>query len=190
MILMIDNYDSFVFNLVRYFSELGHEIKVARNNKISLSDIYTLAPQQIVISPGPCSPTEAGISLDAIHEFKNKIPILGVCLGHQSIGQAFGGTVKKALKPIHGKTSQISHNQSGLFTECPSPLKVTRYHSLIVDKKTLPSDLIITSESEEGEIMALAHQTFPIAGVQFHPEAILTECGHKMLQNFMEGRYR
>lgn len=185
MILMIDNYDSFVYNLSRYFVELGQEIQVHRNDALTLTQIRDLNPTHIVISPGPCSPNEAGISLQVIQELAGKFPILGVCLGHQAIGQAFGGVVKKALKPIHGKTSRITHDGRGLFKGLPHPLTVTRYHSLIVEREILPQELLITAETEEGEIMAFAHKTLPIVGVQFHPEAILTEGGHTLLQNFL-----
>lgn len=187
MILMIDNYDSFVYNLVRYFIELGHDIKVYRNDALTVQEIRALAPTHIVISPGPCTPNEAGISLQVIQEFGGHIPILGVCLGHQAIGQVFGGVVKRAAQPVHGKTSLIQHNGQGLFKGLPQPLTVTRYHSLIVERESLPQELEITAETEEGEIMAFAHKTLSISGVQFHPEAVLTEGGHALLQNFLEG---
>lgn len=190
MILMIDNYDSFVFNLVRYGRELGAEMCVRRNDEITLKDIETIAPSHIMISPGPCSPLEAGISLKVIQHFAGKIPIFGICLGHQSIGQVFGGQVVRADKPIHGKVMPIRHNASGLFQGLPSPMQVTRYHSLIVARDLLPDDLIITAESETGEIMALAHRHLPVVGVQFHPEAVLSEHGHAIIRNFLEGRYR
>lgn len=189
-ILMIDNYDSFVFNLVRYVQELSYPIVVKRNDNLTLDEINELNPSHIMISPGPCTPAEAGLSTKIIEHYGDKFPILGICLGHQCIGQVFGGTVKRALKPIHGKVHPIHHNQSGIFHNLPTPLPVTRYHSLIVERETLPQDLIITAETTEGEIMGLAHKTLPIAGVQFHPEAELTVGGHQMLKNFLTGNYR
>lgn len=189
-ILMIDNYDSFVFNLVRYVRELDYPIIVKRNDEIDIDAIATLNPSNIMISPGPCSPKEAGLSNTIIQEFAGKIPILGICLGHQCIGQVFGGVVERALQPIHGKVHQIKHVNSGLFTGLSNPLPVTRYHSLIVSKAQLPEELMITAETNEGEIMGLAHRTLPVAGVQFHPEAELTTSGHQLLLNFLEGRYR
>ena len=185
MILVIDNYDSFVYNLVQYLGQLGQELKVARNNKITISEIEKLTPTHILISPGPCTPNEAGISLDVIHYFKGSIPILGVCLGHQAIGQAFGGEVIRAQRPVHGKTSMIQHDENGIFKDIVSPLRATRYHSLILKKETLPSCLTITAQTEQGEIMGVRHKEFAIEGVQFHPESILTEHGHVMLQNFL-----
>nr|WP_232223221.1 aminodeoxychorismate/anthranilate synthase component II [Candidatus Paracaedibacter acanthamoebae] len=184
---MIDNYDSFVYNLIRYGRELGAEMEVARNDAITISHIKTLAPSHIIISPGPCSPTQAGISLDVIYYFGCHIPILGVCLGHQAIGQVFGGQVVRALKPVHGKVHKIKHNGTGLFAGAPQPLSVTRYHSLIVERASLPACLDITATTDEGEIMALRHRQLPIAGVQFHPEAVLTDFGHGLLKNFFEG---
>ncbi|AAZ24848.1 anthranilate synthase component II [Colwellia psychrerythraea] len=191
MLLMIDNYDSFTFNLVHYFQALGQEVVVYRNNEISLKEIEQLTPQYIVISPGPCDPDSAGISLDVVKEFAGKIPLLGVCLGHQCIAQHFGASVVKAKKVMHGKTSKISHNQQGLFAELNHPLQVTRYHSLIVDKQSLPAELTMTawSQNEQGEvdeIMALEHKTLPISSVQFHPESILTEQGQCLLANFIK----
>jgi len=188
---MIDNYDSFTFNLVHYFRALGQEVTVERNDQISISDITAMSPEYIVISPGPCSPDEAGLSLAIIEEFAGKIPILGVCLGHQCIAQHYGATVAKARKVMHGKTSKITHERNGLFEQLKMPLTVTRYHSLIVDKNTLPDSLTVTawSEDENGnqdEIMALAHKTLPIASVQFHPESILTEQGEMLLKNFID----
>lgn len=185
MILVIDNYDSFTYNLVQYLGELGEEIVVKRNDEIDLVDIENLAPNHILISPGPCTPNEAGISLSVIEQFKGKIPILGVCLGHQSIGQAFGGEVVRADKLMHGKTSQIHHDGKGLFQGLDSPFTATRYHSLIVRKETLPECLEITAETAEGEIMGLRHKRYPIEGVQFHPESIITEHGLAMLRNFL-----
>ena len=190
MLLMIDNYDSFTFNLVHYFQHLGEEVKVFRNDEISIADIHALKPDHIVISPGPCSPNQSGISLDVIEQFTGKTPILGVCLGHQCIAQHFGAVIEKANKVMHGKTSLIKHNDSGLFTGLNLPLQVTRYHSLVVNRQSLPEELQITawSEDDSGEfenIMAIEHKTLPIMGVQFHPESVLTEQGHQLLQNFL-----
>lgn len=190
MILVIDNYDSFVYNLVRYLEELGHEVVVQRNDQIQLSEIKQLGPSHIILSPGPCSPTEAGISNAVVSHYGPHIPLLGVCLGHQCIGQVFGAAIKRAIKPIHGKVTQINHNQRGIFTALPAALAVTRYHSLVVDSDQLPESLEVTAWSPAGEIMALAHRRFPMVGVQFHPEALLTEYGHEMLNNFLLGRYR
>ena len=185
MILVIDNYDSFVYNLVQYLGELDQEIKVVRNDKITLAEIEMLAPSHILISPGPCTPNEAGISLEVIHHFRVSIPILGVCLGHQAIGQAFGGDVVRAERLVHGKTSMIYHDGQGIFAGLARPFKAARYHSLILSKETLPSCLAITAQTEQGEIMAVRHKEFAVEGVQFHPESILTEHGHVMLQNFL-----
>lgn len=186
MILMIDNYDSFTFNLVQYLGELGEEIKVYRNDKITCAEIDQLGPQHIIISPGPCTPNEAGISLEVIAKFAGKIPILGVCLGHQSIGQSFGGKVVRAERLMHGKTSPIYHDGQTIFQGLPSPFTATRYHSLIVEKESLPPCLEITAQTAEGEIMALRHKHLPVEGVQFHPESILTEHGKTMLSNFLK----
>ena len=188
---MIDNYDSFTFNLVHYFQALGQEVVVFRNDEISLADIEQLKPHYIVISPGPCDPDAAGISLAVIEQFAGKIPLLGVCLGHQCIAQHFGATVEKAKKVMHGKTSKITHNEQGLFSQLNQPLQVTRYHSLIVNKQSLPTDLTMTawSQNEQGdvdEIMALEHKTLPISSLQFHPESILTEQGQNLLANFIK----
>lgn len=188
MILVIDNYDSFTYNLVQYLGELGEEIVVKRNDEIDLAGIEELAPDHILISPGPCSPNEAGISLSLIEHFKGKIPIFGVCLGHQSIGQAFGGEVVRAEKLMHGKTSAIHHDEKSIFAGMPTPFTATRYHSLIVRRETLPDCLEITAETDEGEIMALRHKEYPIEGVQFHPESIITEHGLTMLRNFLQNR--
>ncbi|MBP3967209.1 aminodeoxychorismate/anthranilate synthase component II [Paenibacillus lignilyticus] len=188
MILVIDNYDSFTYNLVQYLGELGEEIVVKRNDEIGLEDIAALAPDHILISPGPCSPNEAGISLALIERFKGVIPIFGVCLGHQAIGQAFGGDVVRAEKLMHGKTSQIHHDGRTIFEGIPSPYTATRYHSLIVKKETLPECLEISAETEEGEIMGLRHKEYLIEGVQFHPESIITENGLKLLRNFLNMR--
>lgn len=185
MILVIDNYDSFTYNLVQYLGELGEEVRVRRNDEITLDEIEAMKPDQLLISPGPCTPKEAGISLSLIERFKQEIPILGVCLGHQTIGQAFGGEVVRAERLMHGKTSPIYHDGRTIFTGVPSPFTATRYHSLIVRKETLPDCLEITAYTEEGEIMGLRHKEFPVEGVQFHPESIMTDHGKKMLQNFV-----
>ncbi|SCW72096.1 para-aminobenzoate synthetase component 2 [Paenibacillus tianmuensis] len=185
MILVIDNYDSFTYNLVQYLGELGEKIEVRRNDEIDLEGIEALKPDHILISPGPCTPNEAGISLSLIERFKGRIPILGVCLGHQSIGQAFGGEVIRAERLMHGKTSEIFHDGQGVFKDMPSPFTATRYHSLIVKRETLPDCFVITAETAEGEIMGLRHKEYPIEGVQFHPESIITDHGHQMLRNFL-----
>jgi anthranilate synthase/aminodeoxychorismate synthase-like glutamine amidotransferase len=187
---MIDNYDSFTFNLVHYFQALGQKVVVFRNNEISLQQIEQLAPQYIVISPGPCDPDSAGISLEVVEYFAGKTPILGVCLGHQCIAQHFGASVEKAKQVMHGKTSQIRHNQQGIFNQLKQPLQVTRYHSLIVNKRSLPNELVVTAwtQDDQGnidEIMALEHKTLAISSVQFHPESILTEQGQDLLANFI-----
>lgn len=186
MLLMIDNYDSFTFNIVQYFGQLGEEVKVFRNDEISIDEIAALKPQRLVISPGPCSPEEAGISVAAIRAFAGKIPILGVCLGHQSIGAAFGGNVVRSVSLMHGKTSPIHHNGQELFENLPNPFQATRYHSLVVDRPTLPDCLEVTAWVENGEIMGLRHKELPIWGVQFHPESILTEGGMELLNNFLK----
>ena len=191
MILMIDNYDSFTWNLAQYLGELGAEVRVFRNDEIAAADIAAMKPRGIVISPGPCTPAEAGISLAAIREFAGQIPILGVCLGHQAIGQAFGGEVVHAGTVVHGKTSAISHSGLGVFRGLPSPFVATRYHSLAIRRATLPGCLEVTAESEDGEIMGVRHRGLagtrtPLEGVQFHPESILSEHGHAMLRNFLD----
>jgi anthranilate synthase component 2 len=186
MLLMIDNYDSFTYNLVQYFGQLGEEVRVIRNDKITVDEVATLQPARIVISPGPCSPDEAGISLDLIRRFSGKIPILGVCLGHQAIGAAFGGQVIRSPYLMHGKTSLIHHDAKGLFTGLANPFEATRYHSLVVERSTLPDSLQVTAWVEEGEIMGLKHREYPVYGVQFHPESILTQGGMDMLRNFLE----
>ncbi|WP_299228387.1 aminodeoxychorismate/anthranilate synthase component II [Sulfurihydrogenibium sp.] len=187
MILMIDNYDSFTYNIVQYFYDLGQEVVVKRNDEITIEDIKNMEGiDAIVISPGPCTPTEAGISVDVIKNFKGIYPILGVCLGHQSIGQAFGAKIVKAKCLMHGKTSKIYHNEKGLFEGIPNPFNAVRYHSLVIDESTLPEDIEITARSDDGEIMAIEHKKYPIWGVQFHPESILTEYGHKLLENFLK----
>lgn len=185
MLLMIDNYDSFVYNLVRYFEEIGEQVEVIRNDKIIMNDIDVNKYLGIIISPGPKNPKEAGLSLDIIDKFKGKIPILGICLGHQCIGHYFGSKIIKGEQPMHGKISEVTHNNHGLFNNVKSPVKVTRYHSLIVDKETLPKELEITAESFDNVIMGIKHKKLPIYGVQFHPEAELTEEGHKILENFI-----
>ena len=187
MILMIDNYDSFTFNLVQYFGELGVEVKVARNDAITLAEVARLKPARIVISPGPGTPNDAGISLGAIGRFAGEIPILGVCLGHQAIGQAFGGKVVRAQRVMHGKVSSVRHDGRGVFAGLPESLAVTRYHSLAVERASLPACLEVSAQSEDGEIMGLRHRELRVEGVQFHPEALLTEHGHAMLKNFMDG---
>ena len=190
MVLVIDNYDSFVYNLVQYLGEFGQDIKVVRNDKIRMFEIEQLVPTHILISPGPCTPTEAGVSLDVIQHFKGTIPMLGVCLGHQAIGQTFGGRVIRAQRPVHGKVSTIFHDGQGVFAGIVNPFKATRYHSLLLERESLPSCLEITAQTEEGEIMGVRHREFPIEGVQFHPESILTEHGHVMMQNFLNMRGR
>jgi anthranilate synthase/aminodeoxychorismate synthase-like glutamine amidotransferase len=187
VILLLDNYDSFVYNLSRYVRELGEHPVVVRNDKISLAEIRELAPTHIIVSPGPCSPTEAGISVDAIREFGATIPILGVCLGHQAIGTAYGAEIVRARKPMHGKTSRIHHDGSDLFAGVPSPFTATRYHSLVIAPDSLPPTLRVTATSEDGEIMAVAHRTDPVVGVQFHPESALTENGYWLIDRFLHG---
>jgi len=185
MLLMIDNYDSFTYNLVQYFGELGEDVRVARNDEITLDEIAVLNPDRICISPGPCSPSEAGISLEVIRRFAGEIPILGVCLGHQSIGHAFGGKVIRARQLKHGKTDAITHNGAGVFGGLPTPFTATRYHSLAVERGSLPDALEVTAWTADGEIMGLRHKTLPVEGVQFHPESIATEHGHELLKNFL-----
>lgn len=192
-ILMVDNYDSFTYNLVQYFGELGTEVQVVRNDEIPVEAIESIAPEKIVLSPGPCTPTEAGISVPTLERYAGKWPILGVCLGHQSIGQAFGGKIIRAKEIMHGKTSMIHHKGIGVFTNLPSPFEATRYHSLVIEQESLPDCLEVTAwtETEDGkidEIMGVRHKHLPVEGVQFHPESILTEHGHAMLQNFLEGK--
>lgn len=187
-VLVIDNYDSFVHNLARYFRELGQAVEVVRNDALTVEEIAARRPDHLVVSPGPCTPNEAGVSLAAIRELAGHLPILGVCLGHQCIGQAFGGRVSRAGRPMHGKTSRVTHRGTGLFADLTNPLTVTRYHSLVVEHEGFPDCLEITAESEDGEIMALRHRSLPILGVQFHPEAVLTEHGHALLANFLSLR--
>ncbi|MFT0178868.1 MULTISPECIES: aminodeoxychorismate/anthranilate synthase component II [Pseudomonas] len=191
MLLMLDNYDSFTYNLVQYLGELGAEVKVVRNDELPVEALEDLAPERIVVSPGPCTPNEAGISLATLERFAGKLPVLGVCLGHQSLGQAFGGEVVRAREPMHGKTSPVYHNGEGVFAGLPNPFTVTRYHSLVVKRETLPDCLEITAWTQHpdgslDEIMGLRHREFMIEGVQFHPESILTEHGHDLLANFLK----
>ncbi len=186
MLLMIDNYDSFTYNLVQYFGELGEDVRVFRNDEIDLDTVAALRPDHVVVSPGPCTPTEAGVSVPLIQRFAGKIPLLGVCLGHQSIGQAFGGKIIHARQLMHGKTSQIYHADHGVFRHLPNPFQATRYHSLVIERDSLPDCLEITAWTEEGEIMGVRHKTLAVEGVQFHPESILTAHGHDMLANFLK----
>lgn len=186
MLLMIDNYDSFTYNLVQYFGELGAEVQVYRNDKINLEQIEQLDPKHIVISPGPCTPNQAGISIAVIKHFAGKIPLLGVCLGHQSIGQAFGGKIVQAKQIMHGKTSAIYHNNTSVFKDLPNPFEATRYHSLVIEPNSLPECLEITAWTKTQEIMGIQHKTLAIMGVQFHPESILTKQGHDLLANFLK----
>lgn len=186
MLLMIDNYDSFTYNLVQYFGELGQEVKVIRNDAITVDEIGQMKPDYLVISPGPCAPAQAGVSLAAIKEYAGKIPLLGVCLGHQAIGEAFGGKIIHAQQLMHGKTSPVFHKDVGVFRGLPNPITCTRYHSLAIERASLPDCLEITAETEDGEIMGVRHKTLPVEGVQFHPESILTEQGHQMLDNFLK----
>jgi anthranilate synthase component 2/para-aminobenzoate synthetase component 2 len=191
MLLMIDNYDSFTYNLVQYLGELGEDIRVFRNDKITIPGIEDLGPERIVISPGPCTPKEAGISVDVIRHFQGKIPLLGVCLGHQSIGEAYGGEIIRAPRLMHGKTSVIYHDGRTIFKDLPNPFEATRYHSLIIRKETLPEELEISAWTEEGEIMGVRHREYMLEGVQFHPESILTRAGKDLLRNFLRlGRER
>jgi anthranilate synthase/aminodeoxychorismate synthase-like glutamine amidotransferase len=185
MLLVIDNYDSFTYNLVQYLGELGQDVRVVRNDEIPASAIAGLAPSHVVISPGPCTPNEAGISLETIKAYAGKIPILGVCLGHQSIGQAFGGKIVRAARVMHGKTSQIHHDGKGVFTGLPNPFEATRYHSLLIEAASVPDALEVTATTPEGEIMAVRHRTLPVEGVQFHPESFLTTAGKDLLRNFI-----
>jgi anthranilate synthase component II len=188
MLLMIDNYDSFTYNLVQYFGELGQDVRVFRNDAITLKEIAAMAPDYLVISPGPCSPKEAGISVDAIKEFAGKLPILGVCLGHQSIGYAFGGEIVHAKQLMHGKLSPVHHANVGIFSGLPNPFTATRYHSLAIRRESLPACLEVTAWTDDGEIMGVRHKDHAIQGVQFHPESIMTEHGHALLDNFLKGK--
>ncbi|HET9820912.1 MAG TPA: aminodeoxychorismate/anthranilate synthase component II [Burkholderiaceae bacterium] len=186
MLLMIDNYDSFTFNLVQYFGELGEDVHTVRNDRIDVAGMAALKPARIVFSPGPCTPNEAGVCLEAIRHFAGRVPMLGVCLGHQSMGAALGGRVVRAQVPMHGKTSVIAHDGRGVFQGLPPEFTVVRYHSLVVERASLPAELEVTATSEDGEIMGLRHRTLPIEGVQFHPESILSEQGHALLRNFLD----
>jgi anthranilate synthase component 2 len=186
MLLMIDNYDSFTFNLVQYFAELGEDVRVHRNDEITIAEIEAMQPDRLVLSPGPCSPAEAGICIEAIRHFAGKLPILGVCLGHQSIGAALGGHIVRAQVQMHGKLDTITTDQQGVFAGLPRQFNVVRYHSLAIERATLPADLVVTATSADGEIMGVRHRTLAIEGVQFHPESILSEHGHAMLKNFLE----
>jgi len=186
MLLMIDNYDSFTFNLVQYFGELGEDVHVVRNDQIDVDGIAALKPKRLVLSPGPCSPAEAGVCVDAIRHFAGKLPILGVCLGHQAIGAALGGKIVRAQRLMHGKASVITTDEDGVYRGLPKQFSVIRYHSLAIERQTLPAELTVTSTSEDGEIMGVRHKALPIEGVQFHPESILSEHGHAMLRNFLE----
>ncbi|MEX2287909.1 MAG: aminodeoxychorismate/anthranilate synthase component II [Planctomycetaceae bacterium] len=186
MILLIDNYDSFVYNLARYLEEMGCRTRVVRNDRVSVADVRALSPQAIVISPGPCTPQEAGISVALVRELGGEFPILGVCLGHQAIGAAFGAAIIRAPRPVHGRTSAVRHSGARLFAGLPNPLRAARYHSLLIDEATLPGELSITARSEDGLPMAVEHRTLPIFGVQFHPESVLTASGHRLLANFVE----
>jgi anthranilate synthase component 2 len=188
MVLMIDNYDSFTYNLVQYLGELGAEVTVVRNDAITLDEVESARPERIVVSPGPCTPSEAGISVPLIQRFAGRIPILGVCLGHQAIGQAFGGRVVRAQRVMHGKLSPVEHRGEGVFEGLPSPFKATRYHSLAIERESLPDTLEVTATAEDGEIMGVRHRSLAVEGVQFHPEAILTEHGKRLLANFLERR--
>ncbi|WP_028357554.1 anthranilate synthase component II [Brackiella oedipodis] len=186
MLLMLDNYDSFTYNLVQYFAELGQDVTVLRNDQTTVTEIEALNPERICVSPGPCDPAQAGISIELIQHFAGKKPILGVCLGHQAIGEAFGGKTIRSKQIMHGKTSLVSHKGTDVFKNIPSPFTVVRYHSLSTDRASLPDCLKITAQTDDGEIMGIAHKKFPIYGVQFHPESILSEYGHRLLQNFLE----
>jgi anthranilate synthase component 2 len=186
MLLMIDNYDSFTYNLVQYFGELGEDVRVYRNDEITLEQIAALNPQRIVVSPGPCTPNEAGVSVPVIRRFAGKIPLLGVCLGHQSIGQAFGGRIVHAKQLMHGKVSEIRHKNAGVFRELPNPLIATRYHSLVIERESLPDCLEVTAWTDDNEIMGVRHRELAVEGVQFHPESFLTEHGHDLLANFLK----
>jgi len=188
MLLMLDNYDSFTYNLVQYLGELGADVRVFRNDAITIDEIAALGPRQIVVSPGPCTPNEAGISVPLIQRFAGQIPILGVCLGHQAIGQAFGGRIVRAQRVMHGKISPVTHDGRGVFAGVPAPFAVTRYHSLAIERASLPEVLEVTATSDDGEIMGVRHRRYAVEGVQFHPEAILTEHGRRLLANFLEGK--
>ena len=186
MLLMIDNYDSFTFNLVQYFGELGEDVRVLRNDEIDVAGIAALEPSRLVLSPGPCTPAEAGVCVDAIRHFAGKLPILGVCLGHQAIGAALGGRIVRARTQMHGKASEIANDRLGVYRGLPERFSVIRYHSLAIERETLPAELVVTANTDDGEIMGVRHKTLPIEGVQFHPESVLSQHGHAMLRNFLE----
>ena len=190
MLLMIDNYDSFTYNLVQYLGELGEDVRVYRNDQITVPEIEKLKPDHIVISPGPCTPNEAGVSVETIRKLGDQFPILGVCLGHQSIGQAYGGKIVRAKQLMHGKTSMIRHAEKGVFAGLPDPFEATRYHSLVIERASLPDALEVTAWTDDGEIMGVRHKTLPVEGVQFHPESILTQHGHELLANFLKQHRR
>ncbi|HEU5381348.1 MAG TPA: aminodeoxychorismate/anthranilate synthase component II [Ktedonobacteraceae bacterium] len=185
MLLLIDNYDSFTYNLYQYLAELGEQVEVRRNDQVTLAEIEELQPERIVVSPGPCTPNEAGLSCQIIKHFGPRVPLLGVCLGHQAVGQVYGGRVIRAPEPMHGKTSLMHHQGKGIFSNLPQPFEANRYHSLIVERDTLPTELEITAETEDGLIMGLRHRTYPVQGVQFHPESIMTQVGKDLLRNFL-----
>jgi anthranilate synthase component 2 len=188
MLVMIDNYDSFTYNLVQYLGELGEDVRVFRNDEIAVDAVAAMKPSHVVISPGPCTPNEAGITLGLIARLAGKVPLLGVCLGHQAIGQAFGGRVVRAKQVMHGKVSRVHHDTKGVFAGIPNDFVATRYHSLVIERSSLPDSLEVTAESEDGEIMGVRHRQLAVEGVQFHPEALLTEHGHRMLENFLKGK--
>ena len=188
MLLMIDNYDSFTYNIVQYFGELGEEVRTVRNDEVTIDEIAAMKPDRICISPGPKAPSDAGVSVEVIQQFQGKLPILGVCLGHQAMGEAFGGKIIRAKQVMHGKTSMIAHTGEGVFADLPSPFNVIRYHSLAIERASLPSCLEVTAWTDDGEIMGVRHKEFDIQGVQFHPESILSEHGHALFKNFLEGR--
>lgn len=189
MILLLDNYDSFVWNLARYVRELGHDPQVRRNDAVTFDEVAELAPTRIIVSPGPCTPSEAGVSVEVIRRFGPVIPILGVCLGHQAIGAAYGARVVRARRPMHGKTSPITHDGTAIFRGLPSPFRATRYHSLVIERASLPEALVVTATAEDGEIMGVRHRSHPVFGTQFHPESVLTEGGHALIGRFLEGAW-
>ena len=186
MLLMIDNYDSFTFNLVQYFGELGEDVRTVRNDRIDVAGMASLDPERIVFSPGPCTPAEAGVCVEAIRHFAGRVPMLGVCLGHQAMGAALGGHIVRAQRPMHGKTSRIAHDGHGVFTGLPQDFTVVRYHSLVIDRESMPEELVVTATSDDGEVMGVRHRSLPLEGVQFHPESIRSEQGHALLRNFLE----
>jgi anthranilate synthase component 2 len=186
LLLMIDNYDSFTFNLVQYFGELGEDVRTVRNDRIDVAGMASLNPERIVFSPGPCTPAEAGVCVEAIRHFAGRVPMLGVCLGHQAMGAALGGHIVRAQRPMHGKTSRIAHDGQGVFAGLPQDFTVVRYHSLVIDRDTMPEELVVTANSDDGEVMGVRHRSLPLEGVQFHPESIRSEQGHALLRNFLE----